>query len=450
MAKLGDKLNYNVMKESAMDTRSLSQAIPPRSGVTFNPSQIVEFECPGNRPFEFLDVNNDVKIKLPVTTTIANDTLDRCGAYGFANKLEVIQNGVVLVSVPRYNVIITALADIQMSQEYKNTQGRLLEGMEGEYLRGAILPDAERIFYLSLLASDIGMTTPHRMLYLGSSAPLTIRLTLESQAVALKGTGTYTVNRPELLIKSTFLPMDTMDQLSRSVSSYQMLCNSYDHMSAVVPAGTTSSHIKLSFAKASLERVLFTIRPTNHTTAQNKFSLGSRCTGNLSSYQLEVAGQDYPTTAIKVEGNGSDSMYHVLSADNIASNYAHGVSGLMNSFTPTGVDTVYPGPQIQKSNPYMRVGALADGDTAGSSAGVGTASNIGTFVGAVNLESALVSSKNSPLYSGVNTKNGVDVYFKAQWGAGVPANVDITIDFFALSTELIFLDPATNLWVKRN
>jgi hypothetical protein len=222
-------------------------------------------------------------------------------------------------------------------------------------------------------------------------------------------------------------------------------------MSAVIPAGTTSSHIKLSFAKASLERVLFTIRPSSHTTGADKFSLGSRCTGNLSSYQLEVAGQNYPETAIKVEGSGADSLYHLLQADNIASNYGHGVQGLMNSFTPSGTAGVSPGPQTEKSNPYMVVGAVADGNSAGATAEAngGTASNIGTFVGAINLESALVTSQNSPLYSGVNTKNGVDVYWKANWGAGVIAG-DVVVDFFCLSTELVHLDEDTNLWVKRN
>ena len=451
-SKLGDKLNFNVMKNSASETRSLSQAIPPRSGVTFQGGQVIEFELSGNRPFEFLDLNNNLKIKLPVTCSNAGDILDRAGAYSFVNKWEFIQNGVVLSSLPRANVLITALSDFQMSKEYKTSAGRLLEGFEGDYLRGEIVTANERIYYLSPLGCDLAQTTPSRMLYLGSSAPITIRLTLESGTVALTGTGGYTVNRPELLIQTTFLPSQTMDQLSQHVKSYSMLCNSYDHMSAVVPAGTTSSHIKLSFAKASLERVLFTIRPTAHTTTNTKFSLGSRCTGNLSTYQLEIAGEDYPKTAIKVEGSGADSLYHVLQADNIASNYGHGVQGLMNSYD-LNASNFHVGPQNEKSNPYMIVGSAAGGSTAGNDGRqdpAAAASNIGTFVGAVNLESALVTSQNSPLYSGVNTKNGVDVYFKANWGAGVPAGVDVTIDFFALSTELVHLDESTNLWVKRN
>lgn len=451
MSKLGDKLNFNVMKNSASETRSLSQAIPPRSGVIFQPQQLIEWELPGNRAFEFLDLNNNLKIKLPVTCTVANDQLDR-SAYCFVQKWEFIQNGVVISSLPKANVLITALSDFQMSKEYKCGQGRLLEGFDGDYLRGELVTNTERIYYLSCLGCDLAMTTPHRMLYLGSSAPITIRLTLESASVALVGTGTYSVTRPELLIQTTFLPTQTMDQLSQYVKSYSMLCNSYDHMSAVVPAGTTSSHIKLSFAKASLERVLFTIRPSAHTTAPGKFSLGSRCTGNLSDYQLEIAGEDYPKTAIKVEGSGADALYHLLQADNIASNYGHGVQGLMNSFTPSGTTNISPGPQTSKSNPFMIIGSPAGGSTAGTTVGTdgGTASNIGTFVGAINLESALVTSQNSPLYSGINTKNGVDVYWKANWGAGVPAGVDLTIDFFALSTELIHLDEQTNLWVKRN
>lgn len=452
MSKLGDKLNFNVLKNSASETRSLSQAIPPRSGVTFQPQQVIEFELPGNRNHEFLDINNNLKIKLKVTCDTAGDTLDRAGAYSFVNKWEWVQNGVVLSSIPKANVLITALSDFQMSKEYKTSAGRLLEGMDGDYLRGEIMTTNERIFYLSPLGCDLAMTTPHRMLYLGSGGNITIRLTLESAAVALKGTGSYTVNRPELLIQSTFLPKETMDQLSQFVKSYSMLCNSYDHMSAVINANTTSSHIKLSFAKASLERILFTVRPTSHTTGAGKFSLGSRCTGNMSTYQLEIAGEDYPKTAIKVEGSGADSLYHVLQADNIASNYSHGIQGLMNSFD-LNASNVPVAVQNQKSNPYMLVGSVAAGSTAGndgSQAANAAASDIGTFVGAVNLESALVTSQGSPLYSGVNTKMGVDVYFKCDFGTTGCIAGGVTIDFFALSTELIHLDSETNLWVKKN
>jgi hypothetical protein len=124
----------------------------------------------------------------------------------------------------------------------------------------------------------------------------------------------------------------------------------------------------------------------------------------------------------------------------------------MNSFTRSGTTGVSPGPQTQNFNPYMVVGAVAEGSTAGSSAGAdgGVNSNIGTFIGAVNLESSLVTSQNSPLYSGINTQRGVDVYWKATWGTGVPTGVDLTIDFFALSTELVHLDDSTNLWIKKN
>jgi hypothetical protein len=43
----------------------------------------------------------------------------------------------------------------------------------------------------------------------------------------------------------------------------------------------------------------------------------------------------------------------------------------------------------------------------------------------------------------------VDVYWKAEWGAGVIAG-GVVVDFFALSTELVHLDTETNLWTKRN
>lgn len=461
MAKLGDKLNYNSMKSPAMDSRSISSAIPPRSGVNFASGTVIEFELPSGRAQEFLDLNNNLKFKLPVNV-VGNAVLDRAGVYSILNKVEFIQNGVVLCSIPKYNVLLTALTDLQLSADYRGSQGRVLEGFEADCLRGEIMsPGDTRIFYASPLGVDLAMTTPHRSLYLGSSANIVVRLTLESDAVALQdatGTPTYSVISPQMLIDTTFLERETMDALNKAVGgSYKMLCNSYDHMSAVVPAGTTSSHIKVSFAKASLERVLFTIRPLAHTTSKAKFSLGSRATGNMSQFQLEVGGVDYPQQAIKVEDEGSDAMYHVLKSDNIASNYSHGVVGLMNGYSTDGAfgtSSIGSSPQIDKQNPYMIAGSAGGGGSFGSDhATAPVASNIGTFVGAVNLESNLTTSQNSPLYSGVNTKNGVDVYFKCDWNGDVlnPGCIagGVMIDFFSLSSELIYLEPDTNLWSRK-
>tara|TARA_R110002153_G_scaffold166803_1_gene319377 strand:- start:2464 stop:3492 length:1029 start_codon:yes stop_codon:yes gene_type:complete len=342
-----------------------------------------------------------------------------------------------------------------------------MEGFEGDCLRGAIMADgASRTFFLSLLTSNLAMTTPHRDLYLGSSAEIILRLTLESSVTALKsaaGAATYIVQSPELHMTSTYLMPPAMDELNKAVKGdYKMLCNSYDHMSANIAQGATTAHIKLSFAKASLERIMFFIRPNSHFsqtagTGGPKFSLGSRCTATLQSYQLSIAGTLVPQVPIRADAQGAEFMYSLLGSDNIVSNYAQGTSGLLNSYT-IGVSNVEPGtsslgsaPQIDKSNPFMLPGVAngSGGDNVGKSADATVAanSNIGTFIGAVNLEGGLITSGNSPIYSGVNTLNGTDMYIDMTFSA-VPA--DSTIDFYSLSTELVFLDKDTNMWSKRS
>jgi hypothetical protein len=452
-----------------MDSRSISSTVPPRSGVNFvgQSGTVIEFEIPGNRNQEFLDLNNNLKFKLPVTVTGGVEgVLDRCGAYGLIQKMEFVQNGTVLCSIPKYNVLITALTDLQVSQGYKASSGRLLEGMEGDVLRGAkIVGGASRTFFLSPLAVDLAMTTPHRNLWLGTGASITVRLTLEAKEVAFKTIAaaaitSYTIDNPQMLMESTFLERETMDALDKAVGGqYKMLCNSYDHMSAVIPAGTTSSHIKLSFQKASLERILFTIRPSSHSTGActQHFSLGSRGTATLQEFQVEIAGVDYPQQPIKVEGEGGQVFYELLKSDNIASNFGHDVTGLMNSYTVTatgnGTSSLGSEPQTAKSNPFMLPGAADEGINAGKSrvgdgagANAAEASDIGTFMAGINFESNLATSNNSPLYSGVNTKSGVDLYFKARYAA-VP--VDCVINFYSLSSELIYVEPDVGLWSKK-
>ena len=90
MSKLGDKLNYGSMKSEAAASREITQIIPVRSGGPFVENQTMEFELPSNRPQEFLDMVNNVKIKLPVTIAGAAATLDRCGAYGFVRSFQQI------------------------------------------------------------------------------------------------------------------------------------------------------------------------------------------------------------------------------------------------------------------------------------------------------------------------------------------------------------------------
>ena len=490
MSKLGDKLNYGSMKSEAAASREITQIIPVRSGDDFVENQTIEWELPSNRPQEFLDMVNNVKLKLPIRfSTIAGVVanggdviLDRGGVYGFVRSFQLTQNGVVISDLPKTNLLITTLSDFQMSAEYKSTTGRLMEGLEGDVLRGAIIPigaagptSVVRTFYLSLLSTNLAMTTPHRDLFMGSSAPIIVRLTLESHEVAYKsvnGATTYRVERPEMHIKTTYLEQPAMDELNRSVKGkYQMLCNSYDHMSASLPPLATNAHIKLSFAKASLERIMFVIRDNetfNVATAGPKYSLGGRDTGGVLTYQLSINGQQYPQVPIgatrDADPEGVNYMYHLLAADNIASNYGQGTSGLMNSFSIGGMNGTTglsgSGPQIVKANPYVIANSAQDNAGSGVTslipAVIGTAliptglsaSNVGTFVGAINLEGGLITSGNSPLYSGINSLNGVDLYIDMTFAAS-NAN-PCTIDFFALSTEMVYLDDQTNLWSKRS
>lgn len=468
MSKLGDKLNYGSMKSEAAASREITQVIPTRSGTSFVENQTIEFELPSNRPQEFLDMVNNVKIKLPVTLAVAAATLDRGGAYGFIRSIELTQNGVPICDVAKSNVLITALSDFQMSSAYKSTTGRLLEGFEGDCLRGAIMADASsRTFYLSLLATNLAMTTPHRDLYMGSSAPIIVRLTLESHILAyssVDGTATYTVNLPELHIKTTFIEKAGMDELNSAVKgNYQMLCNTYDHQSHSLAAGTTAAHIKLSFAKASLERIMFVMRPdtVTSTTAGGagggaKFSLGGRTTSGIQSYQLSVNGQQYPQVPIRHDPQGADFMYHLLAADNLASNYSQGTGNLVGGLTlgaglaaaAQTTASLGSNPEIPKANSYMLNGAAALATEVGTGiTGAQLGSNIGTFIGAINLEGGLITSGNAPLYSGINTLNGVDLYIDMAFAVG---GLACTIDFFALSTELIYLDSQTNLWARRS
>ena len=459
---LSDKLNFPDVKRQAASAKQYSRVVPPKSGVDFKEGQVIEFAIPGNQPTSYLDCTNNLRIELPVTVTAAAGVfLDRAGAYSLIQQYELVQNGTVIGRVPKYNVLMTALADIDMSAEYKSTTGRALIGTEGDSLRGCFMAGGvERKFFISLLASEFTMFTPNRSLWLGSGAEIVLRLTLEKNAVGLVGAAgsTYEIKRPQCHMNITELTAESQSQLDEQTGGdYQMLCNSYDHASMSVATGVSSLDQVLGFGSGSLERIMFTIRPQATALLADSFSLGHRVTGNLSEYQFRVGNDQFPQVPIQVNADGAEAMSNLLMADNSVSDYSKGVSGLMNSFTLNtssfggGTSSLGSQPQIIKTNPYTAFpGTDTGGKLFGDSVfgGAGSASTIGTSLYAIDFETSLSTSKNAPIYSGVNTLNGVQLYINAKFGtAGTP--VPMMIDYFALSTELIYLNRSTNLWSKR-
>ena len=462
--KLGDKLKYGQLKDVAYPSHRILNETNQRSGSTFHPQQQVEFTFPQDKLNEFVDINDSLRIKWPVTVT-ADAYLDRAGAYSTWEKLEIYQGSQMLTNVNKENLLICALKDMgQISESYAGSTGKNQEGFEKGLLRGEkLLAGVEREFMMSIHCSDLAMTTPKRDLYLGSKQDITIRITLAHQDISLYtdagGASTYSVTEPRLITNNTYMEEVTMKAIDMVVKNqYQMLSGSYEHADFVITAGSPSANLKLPFAKKSMERIIFTVRQSSTVSNIAKMSLGGRTTGNMIDFQFKVKGKNVPQSPIRIENDGTEVFWHLLQADNVSSSQQLG-NDLMNAFDVSTYGPQSTNPEVVSTNPFMKNCLVGENGSYGKglNATAPEASDIGKFLGGLSFESSLVSNNGSPLYSGVNTTSG-DMYFNCHFGnAGAGAFVnpttgigtnpqDLTIDFFCLSTEYLYYIQESRAW----
>jgi len=168
------------------------------------------------------------------------------------------------------------------------------------------------------------------------------------------------------------------------------------------------------------------------------YSIGSRATAGLVSYQYLINGEQYPQKAISVGSKGAEAMAELLIGDHSLQNFTKGC-GLQNGFVKVTNETNGGGmvdPGAVKASPFSAVAPA--GTSAGSvtNAGVASASSVGTFIATVEMESSVSDGKSSHIYSGINTLGSVLQYS----GEYVDQGTGFDVDFFAQSTVVIGLD----------
>ena len=192
-------------------------------------------------------------------------------------------------------------------------------------------------------------------------------------------------------------------------------------------------------------------RPSAHIAATAKFSLGSRGHANMTQFSLQINGESHPQVPIKRQTKSAEAYAELLLANHGLSSFKMGnmiQSGVAISSDPASLVGSLGGadPSVAKSDPFNLVGADAAGalvGTAGTGTGLGgagntaaIASNIGTFLAAVELESGLSHGQSSHIYSGISTI-GSTMQYLGQYAN--PPN-DFTIDFYAQHTVIVGLN----------
>ena len=130
-----ESLQYGQMKKRAVAARSFRVKIPSSNSTSFSAGETIQMDLPGNLAGQFYNFNQ-LYLKMTVTSNVAYK-LDRCGALGFIQRLQISTAGAQLADINNYNLLATALMDTEATAEWKAGYGNVLLGTIGDALTGA-------------------------------------------------------------------------------------------------------------------------------------------------------------------------------------------------------------------------------------------------------------------------------------------------------------------------
>ena len=451
-----ESLAFNNVKKRAVSSRSYRVRLPPSNSTSFSAGNTIQFDLPANLQGTYWNSNQCyLKFKVVNGANVAN--LDRCGAYGFIRRVQISTSGAQICDLDRYNVLATAMLDADASLEWRGSSGKQLIGTETSLRGEHLAANAQRTYCLpAAILTPLGQTTPHRMIPLCSLSNLQIRYTLEEAAIALVGGGpAYSIQDVEMVMMLTELSPGAQAQIDQITGRrYDILATSFMHSGASLAANAGALTANLGFSMSSLERVIISIRPTASQIAA-RYSLGNRCRYGLTQYSLNINSEQYPARPILVADKCAEVHAESLIADHSLVNFNAG-NAFTNGFGPAeivgGIGIGFSmfanvQPRANKEPPYPFSDANPAGITAGDSvnlANAATASDIGTFLAQIELESGLSDGKSSHIYSGISTLASTVQLVATFDGTGTGG---ASVDVFANYTVLMSLNMAgTGVW----
>ena len=454
-----ESLNYRSMKSRAVAARSFRVKIPSSNSTSFTPGQTINIDLPGNLAGQFYNYNQ-MYLKFKVTNSHAHSlTLDRAGAMSFIKRIQISTAGALLQDINNWNVLATALLDTDASPEWKGSNGNILLGTRGAVLAGEkMLSDDERVFCVPMVLNVLGNTTPHRLIPAFSLGAIQFKITLDDSVMYGKWGNTaaaasaFSFTEVEMVALMTELSPGAMSQVdSMNGGQYNILATSW--MNTTASQGTETNLVaNLGISVSSLERIIMCCRPNTSLNVAGSFSLGNRCQNGLKQYQYIINSEGFPSRPIVVEGKGAESYAEYLLSNHSLVNFREGC-GIQSGCVELTDGKLLTGsmdgnvPNVRSPEPF--IAAVSAGDSEGSVTATAqggvtgvTASNVGTFITAVELESGLSDGKSASIYSGISTISST-TQFRGEYSGAQAAQ----LDFFASYSVLLSLDTrGTGIW----
>jgi hypothetical protein len=441
-----ESLAYPAQKQRAVASRSYRVKVNPANGQTFTSGQTINIDLPSNLAGTYLNWNQ-CYLKMKVTNVTSAIVLDRCGAAGFIERVQCQTSGAQIFDCPNWNVLMTLLMDMDSSPAYKAGYGNVLMGTNGGFQAGETIADTGiRTYCVPFTLHPFGLSTPHRLQPLFSLAPVQFKISLASKQLSGKASAAdssvLTFTEVELVCVFTELSPGAQAQVdSMTGGVYNILASSYQNVGTNMAQGATAVTANLGVSVSSLERVIVCHRPTT-SIATNFFNLGNRVKNYLTQYQIFVNGESYPARPVIVEDSCAEALAEFLLSDhslvdfNKQSSFNLAVSGGEANLKSNGLD----GQSVNGVLLPFKFDTATGAETGSTAA---SASNIGTFLTAVEMETGLSDGKSAKIYSGISTISST-VNYRGVYGASSQA---AQIDFFCQYTVLLSLNMrGTGVW----
>ena len=446
---MAESLNYASQKRRSVASRSYRVKINPVNGQNFTAGQTVNIDLPSNLAATYINFNQ-CYLKFKVTATTNNLTLDKAASC-FISRVQCMTAGAQIFDCPSWNVLMNVLLDTDSSPGYKAGYGNILMGTQGSNPSGEELVSGTanaRVYCVPFTLHPFGMSTPHRLMPLSSSAPVQFKLTLASiQEAGYAATAPTALSFGEVELVCVFTELSAAAEqqvMQMNGGQFNILANSWQAISTSMAAASTAVTSNVGISVSSLERVLVVHRPNTSVTGQTFYSQSNRITNGLSEWSLLINGEQYPQRPIKVEGKGAECIAEYLLSDHSLVNFdkqsSFNVAVAFDTASYNGLDATSVGKTAPA--PYTLSAATATGVSPGTSAAAG---NIGSFFAGLELETGLSDGRSQRLYSGISTISST-VNFRGIYAGGT-ATVASEITFFLGYTVLLSLNArGTNVW----
>jgi len=342
-------------KRRAVSSRGYRTLTPPSNGSSFNASQTINIDLPGNVQNTFFDFGSSyLKLRLTNNDGDAVRLEGGCGIYGMIKKIEITTGGNVISTIDEYGALVDKFMTSDAAAQFKNNTGAILAGTNGagKFTGTSIAAAGSQTFAIPLVLTPL--FSLNRYLPGFSRDQIRIRITLNSAVAGLMSAAAadpadseIVVDNVEFNLYNVELSSAAMQMINESTNGvYNLVVDDYRHSAATLANGATTLNSVVGFSFSSLNRIIVLHRPQDTINARAPPSNGNRGTALLQEINVLVNGEQYPARKISELGadgvGGAEVLCEALVADRSLGYFGHdsdtGTAATFCKSAPSGAD----------------------------------------------------------------------------------------------------------------